>query len=553
MRISLSIIYVLVTSSLYGQQTRVTNPILPGFYPDPSIEKVDTTYYMVHSTFAYMPGIPVFKGYDLKNWVQIGNVIDRDTQLDFRGERVSRGLFAPTISHHRNTYYVTCTDIDNIGNFVVTATDPAGPWSDIVELPEIKGIDPSLFFDTENDRAYIVYNSAAPNDQPLYEGHRTIRMYEFDYTNLRVVGEERLLVNGGVDISKHPVWIEGPHIYKRGDYFYLCAAEGGTSVRHSQVIFRSKSIDGPYLPWEKNPILTQRDLDPLREFPITSTGHADLTEGPDGHTYAVFLATRPYADNHYNIGRETFVAPVEWTTNGWPIINPHHDDVKYSYNFPWPEHPISGAAQNGNFSYHYDFPKDSIDHSFLFLRKKDSDWYQMTADGLVLSLESTTLSQYDNPAYIARRLQHHQAAISTSVLFEPQTHYESAGLAVFQGEKNYYYIAITRHEQQKYIALYKSEGDHTVLLQQTSITSHHPIELKAEADKDVYRFYYRHSDTSWSLLSTQDGRHLSTETAGGFVGTTFGPYATANGQISTNTATFTQLTYIGYDDVYENH
>jgi alpha-N-arabinofuranosidase len=139
------------------------------------------------------------------------------------------------------------------------------------------------------------------------------------------------------------------------------------------------------------------------------------------------------------------------------------------------------------------------------------------------------------------------------VLFEPQTHYESAGLAVFQGEKNYYYIAITRHEQQKYIALYKSEGDHTVLLQQTSITSHHPIELKAEADKDVYRFYYRHSDTSWSLLSTQDGRHLSTETAGGFVGTTFGPYATANGQISTNTATFTQLTYIGYDDVYENH
>src|SRR5688572_26740899 len=322
------IIVVISTLVGYAQSMTLVNPVLAGFYPDPSVLKVGPDYYLINSTFSYFPGLPVFHSKDLKNWKQIGNVISRPSQMNFMGHRMTRGLFAPAIDYHNGTYYVTCTLIDRGGNFIVTAKDPAGPWSDPTWLPEVKGIDPSLFFD--NGKAYILYNSAAPDNQPLYSGHRTIRMYEFDAANLKVVGEEKILVNGGVDISKKPVWIEAPHFIKRDKWYYLYAAEGGTSVNHSEVVLRSESPWGPFIPYENNPILTQRDLPADRKHPITSAGHAQFVEGPDGKTYAIFLAVRPYSNNFYNTGRETFIAPVEWK-NGWPIVNPDNKEIQYSY------------------------------------------------------------------------------------------------------------------------------------------------------------------------------------------------------------------------------
>lgn len=168
-------------------------------------------------------------------------------------------------------------------------------------------------------KSYILYNSIPPNNQPLYGGHRTLRMYEFDLDKMEVVGEEHLLINGGTDLSKEPVWIEGPHIYKVNAYYYLMAAEGGTGYNHSEVIFRSKDIKGPYEVYEGNSILTQRHLDPSRPHPITTTGHADMVQPPSGEWWAVFLGCRPYEGNHFNTGRETFLAPVRWEGD-WPII-----------------------------------------------------------------------------------------------------------------------------------------------------------------------------------------------------------------------------------------
>src|SRR6478672_11880380 len=178
-----------------AQSITLVNPILSGFYPDPSVVKVGTDYYLVNSTFSYFPGLPVFHSKDLKNWEQIGSVINRTSQMNFIGQRMTRGLFAPGIAYNNGVYYVTCTNIDHKGNFVVTSSNTAGPWSDPTWLPQVKGIDPSLFFD--DNKAYIVYNSDAPDNKPLYSGHRTIRMYEFDPVKLTVVGEEKILVNGG--------------------------------------------------------------------------------------------------------------------------------------------------------------------------------------------------------------------------------------------------------------------------------------------------------------------------------------------------------------------
>jgi xylan 1,4-beta-xylosidase len=312
--------------------TTIVNPILPGFYPDPSVCVGEDGYYMVYSTFGYFLGIPIFYSPDLVNWEQVGHVLDRAEQVRFEGLGLgNHAIYAPTIESHNGTYYVAGTEVWGRGNFVVTALHPSGPWSNPVFFPEVSGIDPSLFFE-EDGKVFIVYNSDAPDNEPLYEGHRTIRLYELDMDEKAVVGTPTILVNGGVDIREQPVWIEGPHIYKIDGRYYLSAAEGGTSVNHRQVIFCSEAITGPYVPWEKNPILTQKHLDPNRPNPLTSTGHADLIQDLEGNWWLAFLACRPYEGNHYNTGRETFMAPVVWE-DGWPVINSDYEEVQYTYPF----------------------------------------------------------------------------------------------------------------------------------------------------------------------------------------------------------------------------
>jgi xylan 1,4-beta-xylosidase len=537
---------------IHAQTTTFTNPILKGFYPDPSIVKVGSDYYLINSTFSYFPGIPIMQSKDLKNWKQIGNVIDRPSQLDFLGERMTRGLFAPAISYYKGVFYVTCTDIDHDGNFVVTATNPSGPWSDPVKISQVRGIDPSLYFDSETAKAYIIYNSDAPDHKPLYSGHRTIRMYEFDYKNLKVTGEEKVLVNGGVDISTKPVWIEGPHIIQKFGWYYLYAAEGGTSVNHSQVVLRSKDVWGPYVPYEKNPILTQRNLPEDRPDPITSAGHADLVEGPNGQWYAVFLAVRPYEGDFYNTGRETFLAPVTWKDE-WPIINPNNKLIPYAFTENIKEVKQKGALpQSGNFDYTLTFDK-KLDPSLLFLRTKDESSYSLTKQkGLTLKLKPETIMEMGNPSFIGKRQQHLYSMTDVSMSFDAKSESEKAGLVIFQDEKHFYYLCRSKVGTQNMIQLYKSKADQTMeLLAQAPITFK-SIKLRIQSEGDKYSFHYATKGNKFIVLKSDvDGKFLSTKTAGGFIGCIYGMYATSSGQPSENTASFKFLRYEGNDPVYK--
>ena len=549
---TLLVILLLSVQSLYAQIT-ITNPILAGFYPDPSVTRVGNDFYLVNSTFSYFPGIPIFHSKDLKNWKQIGNVIDRPTQMNFLGAGVSRGLFAPSIIHHQGIYYVTCTLIDKKGNFVVTSKNPAGPWSDPTWLPEVRGIDPSLFFDTDG-KCFIVYNSDPPNNKALYSGHRTIRAYEFDYKNLKVIGDEKLLVNGGVDISKKPEWIEGPHIIKRNNWYYLCAAEGGTSVNHSQVILRSASPMGTYIPYENNPILTQRNLDPNRKNPITSAGHAELVEGPDGKTYALFLAVRPYEGDYYNTGRETFIAPVEWK-NDWPVINPKHEEIKYNYQFGFKEFKQKNTApQSGNFTYRITFEK-YLDPSLLFLRTLDTSWFKLSKkDGLSIKLKPETCKDSGHPAFIGKRQQHLFGSVSTELSFSANNETEQAGLLVFQNEDHFYFLNKTVAKGKNVIQLHASKPKTKItdLIEQIVIPEGEKIYLKIAAKGKYYDFYYALKPNQWQLLKANvDGKLLSTNVAGGFVGSLYALYATSNGQKTEKTASFKWLDYTGNDPVYK--
>lgn len=535
-----------------AQKTTIINPILSGFYPDPSIVKVESDYYLVNSTFSYFPGLPIWHSKDLKNWKQIGNAIDRTSQMDFQGERMTRGLFAPGISYHKGLFYLTCTDIDHEGNFLVTAKDPAGPWSNPVKIPEVKGIDPSIFFDN-NDKAFIVYNSDAPDYKPLYSGHRTIRMFEFDPLKLKVVGEEKILVNGGVDITKKPVWIEGPHLLQKNGWYYLYAAEGGTSVNHSEVVFRSRSVFGPFIPYEKNPILTQRELPESRKNPITSTGHAQFVEGPDGKTYSIFLACRPYTGDYYNTGRETFIAPVEWT-NDWPVIVPENKEVSYFYNTTIQESKQSNALpQSGNFSYTTTFEKN-LDKSFLFLRTVDSSsFYLNKSTGLTLLLKPETISELSIPSFIGKRQQHLFASAETELNFKANSENEAAGLVIFQNESHFYFLSKTIKNGSPVLQLLKSnKGVNSNEVLASVPFDANKVLLKIESTGEFYHFYYATTSKDWKVLKNDvDGKFLSTKEAGGFIGCIFGMYATSNGIKSNNKASFKYLRYSGNDPIYK--
>ena len=535
-----------------AQSIDLVNPILTGFYPDPSIVQVGPDYYLVNSTFSYFPGIPVMHSRDLKNWRQVGNVISRPSQMNFLGDRMTRGLFAPAIAYHDGTYYVTCTLIDHKGNFVVTAKNPAGPWSDPTFLPEVRGIDPSLYF--EGDKAYVTYNSDPPDNKPLYEGHRSIKIIELNPQTLQTVGEAKIVVNGGVDLSKKPIWIEGPHLMKRHEWYYLYAAEGGTSVNHTEVVFRSKSALGPFVPYEKNPILSQRELPKDRKDPITSAGHAQFVQGPDDKTYAIFLAVRPYEGNYYNTGRETFIVPVVWKDE-WPVMDPGPNGVQYSYRASYPEVKQPGAQpQSGNFGYTLTFEKQ-LDPALLFLRTVDSSSFSLSkANGLTLKLKPETVAETGNPSFIGKRQQHLYCTTETTLNFAPKAANEKAGLVIFQDEKHFYYLCKSVEGGKPVLQLFKSTADakQPELLAQAPLRSATAsVQLRIKAQGDSYSFDFSEGKT-WTVLKDKvDGKFLSTQVAGGFIGCIFGMYATSSGQPTATTASFKYLKYEGNDPMYK--
>ncbi len=530
-----------------------SNPVLAGFYPDPSACRVGKDYYLVNSTFSYFPGIPLFHSRDLVHWTLIGHVLDRPGQLNLEGQGVSRGLFAPSIRYHEGIFYVTCTLVDIGGNFVVTARDPRGPWSDPVWIPEVNGIDPSLFFDNDG-KSYLLYNSVAPEDRPLYSGHRTIRMRAFDTKTLRVGGDEWILVNGGTDIARKPAWIEGPHLFREGENYFLLTAEGGTGDQHSEVVFRARSVTGPYEPYAGNPILTQRDLDPSRAAPVTSAGHADLVRTEDGAWWAVFLACRPYGDAYYNTGRETFLAPVRWD-RGWPVITARGEEIAYRYPFPVPPERASQAPYSGNFIVRDEFRALSPD--WIFLRTPHEQWFDLSArkGSVGLKLRPETCSGTMNPSFLGRRQQHLHGAASASMVFTPMAEHEKAGMLIFQNETHFYFLCKSLSSHGPVVQLYRSSdttgsGAHMELLASRPLAGPgSALRLKIEAHGDTYAFLYA-SGGEWQTLREEDARFLSTRVAGGFVGCMYALYATSLGEPSEAVAYFDWFEYAGDDEIF---
>ena len=503
------------------------NPILAGFYPDPSITRAGDKFYLVNSTFAYYPGIPVFESSDLVHWRQIGHVIDRPTMLNFDGLGISRGVFAPTIEFHDGTFYVVNTAVDSGGNFYVTAQNPAGPWSDPIWLRGLDGIDPSFFFD-DDGKVYLL-NNGPPEGTPQYDGHRAIWIQEIDLGTRKLVGPRKVLVNGGVDFAKQPIWIEGPHLYKREGWYYLMCAEGGTGPDHSQVILRSRSPWGPFEPYAGNPILTQRDLPPDRFNAVTNAGHADLIEARDGSWWAVFLASRPYERVHYNTGRETFLLPVSWQ-DGWPIILERGSPIPYVNAGPTFMSGDSQAPLTGNFTWRDDFDA-RLQPEWLQVRVPMRPWHEVTSAPGWLSIRPLPLGLHElgNPSFLARRQQHLAFEASTALRVPSQG--VAAGVAAFQSENYWYFFGVRRRGAQLELFLEQKANGPVRTLATATLPASTQIKLRVSGHSADYAFAYDADGAGWqTLLDDVDGRVLSTERAGGFVGAVVGPYARRENQ-----------------------
>lgn len=507
------------------------NPILAGFNPDPSICKAEDAYYLVTSSFTYFPGIPIYKSLDLVNWELIGHVITRESQADFSNAGLSRGLFAPTIRYHNGEFYVICTNVSGVGNFIVTADDPSGEWSDPIPLPEIDGIDPDIFFDTDG-KVYITHNGPPPNNEPKHDGHRAIYIWEYDLEAQKIVSDQHLLVDGGTDMAKKPVWIEAPHIFKKDGFYYLFCAEGGTAYEHSEVVFRSKHILGPYESYENNPILTQRHLSKDRPNQITTTGHADFVELPNGDWWAVYLGCRPYNVDYCNTGRETFMLPVTWEA-GWPTFeggnNPH------PFIHKRPELPLDenmGEPLNGNFTWKDNFSSDTLNLHWNFVRTPKEKWFNLQDDALFITPRQESIHEEVNFSFLGRRQQHLQFEASTKFAFDNTDSKQAVGLVAFQNEKHYLFIGKRMDAEGKLVVfLEKAYGEAVqTLVAEELDDNQQTLYVKIDGDVQYYSFYYKTAEPdAWKPLKEQvDASLLSTKEAGGFVGTYLGIYASAN-------------------------
>jgi xylan 1,4-beta-xylosidase len=499
------------------------NPILRGYYPDPAIERVGDKFYLVNSTFAHWPGIPIHESTDLVNWRLVGHALTDPKLYSFDGLGISRGVFAPSIHHHRGTFYIINTLVDAGGNFFVTAKDPKGPWSAPVWLKEIDGIDPSFFFD-EDGKAYVL-NNGPPEGKPLYDGHRAIWMQEFDLASQKLVGPRRVLINGGVDLAQKPIWIEGPHLYRIDGWYYLMCAEGGTGDGHSEVIFRAKSPWGPFRPYAGNPILTQRDLPANRSNPVTNAGHADLVQGKDGSWWAVFLASRPYSGSRYNTGRETFLLPVHWE-DGWPVI------LRKGIAIPEFAPRNAGKPQlsatsgpNVTVSERNEFDGPTPGPEWLQVHVPKTVWFDTTSAPGKLTIRplKVNLDAKRNPSFLARRQQDLKFAAATQLA--PPTAGIAAGMAAFQNENYWYFLGTRRMNGELRVFLERRAGTDLQTYTSDPLPETKALKLRISADGASYSFDYD-SGQGWKpLRENDDGAILSTEIAGGFVGTVLGPYA----------------------------
>jgi xylan 1,4-beta-xylosidase len=477
---------------------KYNNPVIKGFHPDPSICRVDEDYYLVNSSFEYFPGIPIFHSRDLVNWTQMGNCITNAKKFPLESVKDSGGIWAPTIRYDKGMFYVTAT-LEQHGNFIISAGDPAGEWSDPIWV-SMGGIDPSLFF--EKYRAYYCTNES------LNIGKEEITLSVIDIHTGALIGEQRTIwegTGGG--------YLEAPHIYHIGDLYYLIAAEGGTFFNHMITIARSKSIWGPYESCPDNPILTNAH-DTSKE--VQCSGHGDLFKDHHGNWWIVHLATRLSRRAMTNLGRETFLTPVVWK-NGWPSVE--NKKAVLSARGPlW-------ACQKPPEEWKADFTQVNWEPEWIFLRNPIESSYKREVGMLKLYPTPVTLQKVKNPTFVAIRQRDFETETFVEFLFEPSQEGDEAGIAIVLSSDFHYTFSKRRTSEGNFIVVEKRAEDFNQIAYCAPIAEG-VLRIKVKSDKEFYTFSYSIVGKAFQQVCSASTRFLSCEVASKcFTGTVIGLYA----------------------------
>lgn len=514
-------------------------PILQGCYPDPAITRKGDDYYMVCSSFAMFPGVPIFHSKDLVNWTDLGGVLNDVTQFNPHDTGISAGVYAPGITYnpHNDTFYMIVTAFSGgLNNIIVKTKDPKKGWGNPIKLG-FGGIDPSIFFD-DNGKGYIVHNDAPDNGKERYNGHRVIKIWEYDVENDKVIaGSDKIVVDGGVDPAKNPIWIEAPHLYKKGGKYFLMCAEGGTGGNHTEVIFKSDSPKGPFIPAPSNPILTQKYFGRDRKNKVDWAGHADLVKGPGDKYYGVFLAVRPNEKNRVNTGRETFILPVDWSGE-FPVFEngliPLEPKLKMPQGTTENKTGKEGFFPNGNFTFNDNFTSNKLDNRWIGLRGPREKFTAITKKGLQINPFETNIKDLKPTSTLFYRQQHNRFLLTTTIDYKPKSNKDLAGVVALQNEGSNYVFGITMKDKDYYVVLQKNQKTRRDLAINSTIVASAKIDLKKsvqlqmKANGDDYEFGYSVNGTDFvNVGGVVSGDILSTDVAGGFTGCLLGLYATS--------------------------
>lgn len=560
------LLLLLMCLSVFGAQAEnhsFTNPIIAGSSPDPSVCRDGDDFYLVNSTFEYFPGLPVYHSKDLVNWQLIGHGLHRESQVsgpvNLLDVQSDGGIHAPSIRCHQGKFYIITTNVylppgDNAQvefvNFVITADDPAGPWSEPLVLEGAPGIDPDIIFDDDGKVWYVGTHSPA---KPNFPGEGEIWLQEIDTKAWKLTGKRHFLWRGACG----GVWAEGPHIYKRDGRYYLMVAEGGTSFNHAVVIAVSDQITGPYISNPRNPILTSRHLS--YDYWVNSVGHADLIELADGRWYAVALGIRGDQQRGSNMGRETHLVPVSWEREPfwwqqvkyeWPVIAPETGRVQRTTPLPFADKP---QQRKLNLTDNFDAGKLQLHWNFRRFPKANTYSLEQKPGFLRLFASPEVISERARASLLGVRQTESDFEYSTSMFFTAEQDGVEAGINLFQKDNNYLSFTLGKADGkiQLKTTLAIPEQDPKklkqvkVLKQQTLTDYQGHISFKVIARGNQYQLLYSlNQGRDYNLFLTTSSEHLLSK---GYTGAFLGLYATSNGQPTQSYADFDWVSYQGFE------
>ena len=539
------------------------NPIISGAHPDPSICRVGDDFYIVNSSFEYFPGLPIHHSKDLVNWELIGHGLHREDQCNGEMNLVDvqsdGGIHAPTIRYHKGKFYIITTNVYNSGdgkpglmrNFIITAENPSGPWSDPHIIEGAPGIDPDIFFDS-NGKVYFIgtHNPGDMNSNGIGE----IWVQELDIKNWMLKGERKTVWDGVFGCCT-----EGPHIYKEHGLYYLLVAEGGTGKNHAVMMAASENIFGPYEENPRNPVLTTRHV--TEDYFVNSTGHADMIELPDKRWYMVSLGKRNDIDGDANMGRETYLTPMVWeptivkwqqvTETNWepvnylfPVASPLTGKVERYEKLPFQDKP---QYKNNTFKDDFLFPKLDLEWTFIRVPQKNTYSLEANMGSLRLYTKPGTIENRKRFSMIGFRQRESDFEYQVKMEFAPKDDKVESGIIHYQKERNYLSNTVYKENKRFYLEQRLKEKDKInektikrILLKDYK----NNILFKVVSKNAKYTFYYSLNDgENFKYFTSLDAIKMLDRN---YTGALLGVFSTSNGNKSSDYADYDWVLYKDY-------